>query len=367
MSSSKGHLRSFLATLAILTSTAATCAPNSVVNIYNWADYINPSVLIDFQRSKAIAVNYDIFDSNETLEAKLLTGHSGYDVVVPSSHFLERLRQAGVFAKLDKSLLPNYANLDPAILNQLEQNDPGNLYAVPYLWGTSGVAYNVDKVKQVLGVEAIDSWAALFDPAIVSKLHRCGVAVMDSPDELYGAALHYLGKDVRHATLADYRSATALIEKIRPFITYFHSSKFVSDLANGEICFAIANSGDGVQAINSANEAHGGIRLAYVVPKEGGNLWFDVLAIPAGSRHVKEAHAFINFLLDPRNMAKVTTYTGYTNPTPASKAYLPDSIVRNTGVYPDATMIQRLYVSTQPAAGYVRYVTRAWNMIKNSH
>ncbi|MGX5727991.1 polyamine ABC transporter substrate-binding protein [Metapseudomonas otitidis] len=359
--------------LSLILAGSVSLAPHAAiaggeeVNIYNWTDYIAPTTLADFHKATSISINYDIFDSNETLEAKLLTGGSGYDVVVPSSHFLQRLTRAGVFAPLDRSLLPNYKNLDPSILKQLEKNDPGNVYAVAYLWGTGGLAYNPDKVKRELGTDLIDSWSALFDPDIIQKLHHCGVAVMDSPDELYGAALHYLGKDVRDAKLVDYENATALIQKIRPYITYFHSSKFVSDLANGEICLAIANSGDGVQAMSLAKEANNGIRVTYVVPKEGGNLWFDVLAIPADSRHKKEAHAFINFLLEPENIAKITAYTGYANPTPSSQRFIPDELVQNPGVYPSGEVMRRLHVSTQPDAEYIRYVSRAWNGIKKGN
>ena len=261
-------LRTLLAAwvLAVMSGGVAQAAQRQV-NIYNWSDYIGATTLADFRRATGIQPAYDIFDANEMLEAKLLTGHSGYDVVVPSNHFLGRQIAAGVFAPLDRSLLPNYANLDPAILRQLEHNDPGNRYAVPYLWGTSGLAYNVDKVKQVLGVETIDSWAALFDPAIIARLSRCGVAVMDSPDELYGAAIHYLGGDPGSDDPQLYNAATAMLRRIRPYITYFHSSKFVSDLANGEICLAMANSGDGVQAIARAREAGNGVNIAYVVPR----------------------------------------------------------------------------------------------------
>ncbi|MEP9319808.1 polyamine ABC transporter substrate-binding protein [Pseudomonas sp. LABIM340] len=350
--------------VAFLAGTNAV-AESGRVNIYNWSDYIGETTLRDFRSVTGIRPSYDIFDANETLEAKLLAGHSGYDVVVPSSHFLSRQIQAGVFSPLDRSLLPNYRNLDSEILRQLAKNDPGNLYAVPYLWGTGGLVYNKDKIRKVLGVDTIDSWSALFDPNTMKKLHRCGVAVMDSPDELYGAAIHYLGRDVSSATLHDYEDATALIKKIRPYISYFHSSKFVSDLANGEICLAMANSGDGVQAIERANEANNGVHLEYVVPKEGGNVWFDVLAIPADAPHKEDAHAFINFLLDPQNIAKVTAYTGYANPTPASRQFLPASIAQNEVVYPTPLTMQRLYVAVQPAPQYVRYVVRAWVSVKS--
>ncbi|QHA82023.1 extracellular solute-binding protein [Pseudomonas mediterranea] len=350
--------------VGILISTAAI-TDSLKVNIYNWTDYIGESTLVDFQRETGIEYNYDVFDANEVLEAKLMAGHSGYDVVVPSSHFVSRQIRAGIFSPLDHSLLPNYRNLDPEILQQLDKIDPGNRYVVPYLWGTGGLAYNKSMVKELLGVDAIDSWAALFDPQVVMKLSKCGVVVMDSPDELYGAAIHYLGRDVNSATMHDYEEATALIRKIRPYIRYFHSSKFVSDLANGEVCLAVANSGDGIQAIERTNEAHNDVHIEYVVPKEGGNVWFDVLAIPSDAKHKAQAHAFINFLLDPRNIAKVTLYTGYANPTPAAKKFLPSETVGNKTIYPSPDIVKRLYVSTPVSPQYVRYVTRAWSALKS--
>ncbi|HHH9110769.1 polyamine ABC transporter substrate-binding protein [Pseudomonas aeruginosa] len=346
---------------------APACNAGGHVNIYNWTDYIAESTLADFQKATGIQPAYDIFDANEILEAKLLAGRSGYDVVVPSNHFLGRQIQAGIFAPLDRSLLPNYSNLDPAILRHLRRNDPGNTYAVPYLWGTSGIAYNKDMIKKVLGIDTIDSWSALFDPEVIKKLHKCGVAVMDSPDEVYGAAIHYLGGEADKIDQSDYEAATALLKRVRPYITYFHSSKFVSDLANGEICVAMANSGDGLQAISRAKEANNGLRIEYVVPKEGGNLWFDMLAIPADAKNKVEAHAFINFMLDPVNIAKVTEHTGYANPNDASKRFLPASIVNDPIVYPPHKVLRRLYVSSPPPHQIERLVTRGWQSLKTGN
>ncbi|MGX5726127.1 polyamine ABC transporter substrate-binding protein [Metapseudomonas otitidis] len=340
-------------------------ASDRYVNIYNWTDYIGETTLKDFQQSTGIQPAYDVFDSNETLEGKLLTGKSGYDLVVPSSHLLGRLIEAGIFAPLDRSQLPNYSQIDPSVLRHMERIDPGNRYAVPYLWGTSGLAYNKDKVKKALGVETIDSWSALFDPEVIKKLSTCGVAVMDSPDEVFGAAIHYLGGDTSSADLQLYERAKEMLQQIRPYITYFHSSKFVGDLANGEICMAMANSGDGIQAKARAEEAKNGVRIEYVVPKEGGNLWFDMLAIPADAKNTEEAHAFINFMLDPKNIEKVTQYTGYANAVPSSKALLPKEITDNPVVYPPHAVLTRLYVSGQPPAQLLRPVTRFWTQIKS--
>ncbi|PHX51406.1 ABC transporter substrate-binding protein, partial [Pseudomonas syringae pv. syringae] len=283
----------------------------STVHIYNWSDYIGKTTLTDFEATTGIKPMYDVFDSNETLEAKLLAGRTGYDVVVPSNHFLGKQIKAGAFQKLDKSLLPNYKNLDPALLKRLEKNDPGNQYAVPYLWGTNGIGYNVEKVKAVLGVDKIDSWAVLFEPENIKKLSSCGVAFLDSADEMLPAVLNYLGLDPNSTKEADYKEAEAKLMAIRPYVTYFHSSKYITDLANGDICVAAGFSGDVFQAKARAEEAGKGVKLAYSIPKEGGNLWFDMLAIPADSKNIKQASAFINYMLDPRVIAKVSDEVGY--------------------------------------------------------
>src|SRR5476651_2575902 len=227
--------------LALLFSATAQAEPT--VSVYNWTDYIGDTTLADFQGKTGIKVIYDVFDSNETLEGKLLAGRTGYDVVVPSNHFLGKQIKAGAFQKLDKSLLTHYANLDPALLKRLEKNDPGNQYAVPYLWGTNGIGYNVDKVKEVLGVDKIDSWSVLFEPENIKKLHSCGVAFLDSADEMMPTVLNYMGLNANSTNPEDYKKAEAKLLAVRPYVTYFHSSKYISDLANGDICIAIGFSG----------------------------------------------------------------------------------------------------------------------------
>ncbi|SDU89965.1 polyamine ABC transporter substrate-binding protein [Pseudomonas mucidolens] len=350
--------------LAAMFSSASQAAPT--VSVYNWTDYIGESTLADFQAKTGIKVVYDVFDSNETLEGKLLAGRTGYDVVVPSNHFLGRQVQAGAFRKLDRAQLPNYANLDPKLLKLLEQNDPGNLYSVPYLWGTNGIGYNVDKVKQVLGVDHIDSWAMLFEPQNLKKLHACGVAFLDSADEAFPAILNYMGMDPRSETAADYKKAEAKLLTLRPYITYFHSSKYISDLANGNICVAFGYSGDVFQAANRAREAGNGIKLAYSIPKEGSNLWFDLLAIPADASNPQQAHAFINYLLEPEVIAKISAYVGYANPNPASKAFMAPELVNNPEVYPSQEVLDKLYISTTPSPAIMRVMTRAWSKVKSN-
>ena len=353
----------------VLASAGLTLAisahAESTVHIYNWSDYIGKTTLADFETTTGIKPMYDVFDSNETLEAKLLAGRTGYDVVVPSNHFLGKQIKAGAFQKLDKSLLPNYKNLDPALLKRLEKNDPGNQYAVPYLWGTNGIGYNVEKVKAALGVDKIDSWSMLFEPENIKKLSSCGVAFLDSADEMLPAVLNYMGLDPNSTKEEDYKKAEAKLMKIRPYVTYFHSSKYITDLANGNICVAAGFSGDVFQAKSRAQEAGKGVKIAYTVPKEGGNLWFDMLAIPADSKNVKAASAFINYLLDPKVIAKVSDEVGYANPNPASGEFMDQEIRTDEAVYPSQEVLDRLYVNSELPPKVQRLMTRSWTKVKS--
>ena len=348
--------------MALGLAGVAQAAPS--VHIYNWTDYIGETTLDDFEKATGIKPVYDVFDSNETLEGKLLAGHTGYDVVVPSNHFLGKQIKAGAFQKLDKSQLPNWQNLDPSLLKQLEVNDPGNLYAVPYLWGTNGIGYNVEKVKAALGVDSIDSWAVLFEPENLKKLSSCGVAFMDSPDELFPAVLNYMGMDPRSTNPEDYKKAEAKLMAVRPYVTYFHSSKYISDLANGNICIAFGYSGDVFQASARAEEAGKGVEIAYSIPKEGGNLWFDMLAIPVDSKNVKEAHAFINYLLDPAVIAKVSDYVGYANPNPKAGELMDQEVRNDPSVYPSQEVLDKTYVSSELPPKILRLMTRSWTKVK---
>ncbi|WP_109513895.1 polyamine ABC transporter substrate-binding protein [Pseudomonas ovata] len=344
---------------------AVSAQAESTVHVYNWSDYIGETTLADFQTKTGIKPVYDVFDSNDTLEAKLLAGRSGYDVVVPSNHFLGKQIKAGAFQKLDKSLLTRYQNLDPALLKRLEKNDPGNQYAVPYLWGTNGIGYNVDKVKAVLGVDTIDSWAVLFEPENIKKLSGCGVALLDSGDEMIPAMLNYLGLDPNSTKEADYKKAEAKLLEIRPYVTYFHSSKYIGDLANGDICVAAGFSGDVFQARDRAAEAGKGVKIAYSIPKEGANLWFDMLAVPADAKNVKQAHAFIDYLLDPAVIAQVSDQVGYANPNPKAGELMQASIRDNPEVYPPQAVLDRLFVNSELPAKVQRLMTRSWTRVKS--
>ncbi|WP_420808043.1 polyamine ABC transporter substrate-binding protein [Aeromonas cavernicola] len=350
-------------TLAAGLANLAQAAP--VVHFYNWSDYIGETTLSDFQQTTGIKAIYDVFDSNETLEGKLLTGRTGYDVVVPSNNFLAKQIQAGAFQKLDKALLPNLSNLDPLLLKQLDKVDPGHQYAVPYLWGTNGIGYNVDKVKAVLGVDNIDSWSTLFEPENMAKLARCGVAFLDSADEMIPAVLNYLGLDPNSHDPADIKRAEAQILKVRPYVAYFHSSKYIGDLANGNICVAAGFSGDILQAATRAEEAGKGVKIAYRIPKEGGNLWFDMMAIPTDATNVKEAHALINYVLQPEVIAKVSNYVGYANPNAKAGAFMDQAVRNDEGVYPPQAILERLYVQQAHPRSVQRQITRSWTKIKS--
>ncbi|WP_415772105.1 polyamine ABC transporter substrate-binding protein [Pseudomonas sp. LB3P38] len=357
-------LRNALLVGAGLTFAVSVQAAGTV-HIYNWSDYIGETTLADFQKETGIKPVYDVFDSNETLEGKLLAGRTGYDVVVPSNHFLGKQIKAGAFQKLDKSKLPNYSNLDPVLLKRLEQNDPGNLYAVPYLWGTNGIGYNVDKIKAVLGVDKIDSWAAVFEPENIKKLQSCGVAFLDSADEMMPTVLNYMGLNANSTNPEDYKKAEAKLLAVRPYVTYFHSSKYIADLANGDICIAIGFSGDMFQARNRAAEAKKGVNIAYSIPKEGGALWFDMLAIPKDSANVKEAHAFINYLLKPEVIAQVSDSVGYANPNPGSDTLMEQSIRTDESVYPPQAVLDKTYVSIELPPNIQRLMTRSWTKVKS--
>ena len=348
-----------------LFALAGQASAQDTVNIYNWTDYIAEDTLANFQRDTGIKPIYDVFDSNETFEGKLLAGRTGYDVVVPSNHFLGRQIKAGVFQKLDKSQIPNWKNLDPTLLARLQANDPGNEYAVPDLWGTNGIGYNVDKVKQVLGIDTIDSWSVLFEPENLKKLKSCGVAFMDSADEIMPSMLNYMGLNPRSLELKDYKAAEKKLEPLRPYISYFHSSKYVTDLANGDICIAFGYSGDVYQAIHRAQEAGNGVNVAYVVPKEGGNLWFDMLTIPADAKNPEQAHAFINYMLKPEVIAGISEYVGYANANTAATALMKDEITHNPSIYPPESVQAKLYVSSELPPDLMRWMTRSWNKFKS--
>jgi putrescine transport system substrate-binding protein len=348
--------------LAIAPVPAAT---GRVVNFYNWSDYIDPTVLDDFSRQSGIKVRYDTFDSNDTLEAKLLAGKSGYDVMVPTGYFLSRLIAAGVFQKLDRTKLPNLANVWPEIADRLARYDPGNQYAVNYMWGTTGIGYNVNAAREVLGPDARpDSWDDVFDPDRLARFKICGIHLLDSSDDIMPAALHYLHLDPNSSDPADLQKAADLLAKIRPSVRKFHSSEYLNALATGEICFALGFSGDIKQAQKRAAQGKGGIAIGYAIPKEGAQLWFDNLAIPADAPHAAEAHELIDYLLRPDVAAKNTNYISYANGNLASQKFIDKSILDDRGIYPDAAVMAKLYTITAHDQKTQRHINRLWTRIK---
>jgi putrescine transport system substrate-binding protein len=352
-------------TCAIVCLFAQSALPaQRVVNYYNWSDYQDPTVLDAFTKETGITVRYDTFDSNDTLEAKLLAGQSGYDVVVPTAYFLARQIKAGIFQKLDKSKLPNLANVWPEIAQQLAVYDPGNQYAVNYMWGTTGIGYNVKDVKRILGPDArIDSWDYVFDPDKLKKFKDCGVHFLDSSDDIMPAALHYLHLDPNSSDPGDLQKAADLLTRIRPYVRKFHSSEYLNALATGEICFAVGWSGDIKQAQRRAADAKAGIEIGYSIPKEGAQLWFDNLAIPKDAPHPQEAYELINYLIKPDVAAKNTNYVWYANGDRPSQSIDP-AILTDRTIYPDAATMANFYTVIAHDPKTQRLINRLWTRIK---
>lgn len=351
-----------LATTAL--AATAAMAEERVIHVYNWSDYIDESILADFTKETGIKVVYDVFDSNELLETKLLAGGSGYDVVVPTGPFLARQIQAGVFQKLDKSKLPNLVNLWPAVSERLAKYDPGNQYAVNYLWGTTGIGYNVAKVKAVLGDVPIDSWDVLFKPENAAKLKGCGINILDASDETFAIAMNYLGKNPDSKATADLQAGGEVFKKIRPSVKTFNSSAYIDELANGDSCITIGWSGDILQAKTRAEEAKNGVEINYVIPKEGTYMWFDNLAIPADAKNVADAHVFINYLMKPDVIAKASNFVQYANGNLASQALMDEAVVKNPSVYPDAATLAKLFTISPYDPKAQRVINREWTTIK---
>ena len=343
----------------------AAQADSKVLHVYNWSDYIAPDTIANFEKESGIKVVYDVFDSNETLEAKLLAGKSGYDIVVPSNSFLAKQIKAGVYQELDKSKLSNYDNLNKSLLKAVSVSDPDNKHAFPYMWGSMGIGYNPEKVKAALGVDKIDSWDVLMKPENIAKLKSCGVSFLDSPTEMLPVALHYLGLPTDTTKKADLKQAEDLFMKIRPSIGYFHSSKYISDLANGNICVAVGYSGDIEQAKTRAAEAGGKVKIAYDIPKEGAGSFFDMVAIPKDAENVEAAYAFMNYLLKPDVMAAITNSVRFPNGNEKATALVDKDITSDPGIYPSAEVQSKLYAIADMPAATQREMTRSWTKIKS--
>ena len=340
--------------------TRTAAGEEKVLNVYNWSDYIDPKVIEDFQAATGIRVRYDVFDSNEVLETKLLTGNSGYDVVVPSAYFLERQIAAGVFRKLDEALLPNLANLDPELQRRVAAHDPGNQYGVVYMWGTTGIGYDEARVRTIMPDAPVDSWSLVFDPAIVSKFKACGVSVLDDPTDMVATVLLWLGKDPNSQSEADLALAEQTLLAIRPYIRTIHSSQYIEDLANGEICIAVGYSGDILQARDRAAEAGKAVDIRYSIPQQGALMWFDTLAIPADAPHPGNAHAFIDYLLKPEVAAANSNFVYYANANAAATALVDEELRSDPGIYPTPEVKAKLQPNLTKTPEFTRLLNRSW-------
>ncbi|MCA0941447.1 polyamine ABC transporter substrate-binding protein [Yangia mangrovi] len=358
----KTSLLTFTATLAL----AAASAHAEEVRVYNWSDYIDESLLEKFEQETGIDLIYDVFDSNEVLETKMLAGGSGYDVVVPTGTFLQRQIAAGSFQKLDKSKLPNLENMWDVISERTSKYDPGNDYAINYMWGTTGLGVNVPKVQEILGEDApIDSWDLVFKPENMEKLAACGVYFLDAPSEMIPAALKYIGEDPDSHDPDVIAKAEPVYMAIRPYIRKFHSSEYINALANGEICVAVGWSGDILQARDRAAEAENGVEVAYNAPKEGAQMWFDEMAIPVDAPNPDAAHKFLNFIMDPENMAAASNYVYYANGNKASQEFLAEDVIGDPAIYPSEEALNNLFTTTPYEPKVQRVVTRLWTKIKS--
>lgn len=352
--------------LAAVAVMAAGVSVAEEVRVYNWSDYIDEALLEKFETETGIELTYDVFDSNEVLETKMLAGGSGYDVVVPSGTFLQRQITAGAFQKLDFAKLTNSANLWDVIQNRTEQYDPDNAYSVNYMWGTTGLGVNVGRVAEVLGDDApIGSLELVFNPANMEKLAECGVHFLDAPGEMIPAVLKYMGEDPDSHDPDVLRKAEPVLAAVRPYIRKFHSSEYINALANGDICVAFGWSGDILQARDRAAEADNGVEIAYNAPVEGALMWFDQMAIPVDAPNPDAAHVFLNFILDAQNMADASNYVYFANGNLASQSLLVEDVIGDPAIYPDAATLENLYTTSPYDAKVQRVVTRMWTKVKS--
>ena len=343
---------------------ASDAGSSKVLNLYIWSDYLAPNTLSDFEKQTGIKIHVAYYDANETLETKLLAGSSGYDITVPTASYFERLIKAGAFTTLDKSRLPNLKNMDPALMQKVQQNDPGNAHGVIYLWGTNGIGYNEKMVKALLPDAPLDSWRLVFDPAIASKIAKCGISVLDSPAEMLRAVYSYLGKDPNSQSADDLTQAEAVLTKIRPYISSINSSGYIEALANGDTCVAVAYNGDVLQSRDRARDANKGIEIAYSLPKEGSIVWFDMLAIPKDAPNPDSAYAFMNYMMTPQVIADVSNFKRFANANAAAQPLVLPAVKTDAAIYPTAAQFEHLTLQTSDSADQTRAITRIWQKFK---
>jgi len=339
-------------------------AEGKVLNVYNWADYVAEDTISNFEKEYGIKVNYDVYDSTEVVEAKLLAGNTGYDVVIHSMRYSARLIPIGVYQPLDRSRLPLWSNLDPWVLGVMDGYDPGNRYGMPYMWGTTGYAVNLDMVRERMPDAPLGSGAILFDPGVVSRFADCGVTLLDEPTDVIPLVLQYLGLDPNSMKQEDIDKAEAQLKLVRPYIRYFSSSRMINDLPNSELCVAMSWSGDYAQAMNRAKEVGANVNLAYYTPKEGTVFWFDGAFIPAGARHPDNAHLFLNYLLRPRVIAEISNLTRYANANLASFPYMLPEVANDPAAYPPVEVREHAQIGYIFGPKDERRRTRAWSRVK---
>jgi putrescine transport system substrate-binding protein len=345
-------------------ATGESSRGGKVVNLYIWSDYLAANTLSDFEKQTGIKVNVAYFDTNETLETKLLAGNSGYDVVVPTASYFERQIKAGVYLTLDKSKLPNLKNMDPQLMAKVALHDKDNAHGIIYMWGTNGIGYNEKMVREAMPDAPLDSWRLVFDPAVAAKLAKCGISVLDSPAEMMRAVYSYLGKDPNSQSADDLAVAEGVLAKIRPYIRNINSSEYIEALANGDLCIAVGYNGDVMQARDRAREANKGIEIKYTVPKEGSILWFDMMAIPKDAPDADNAYAFLNYIMTPQVIADISNRKRYANGNAASTPLVDDAVKNDPGIYPPPEVRQKLAVQLADSADQTRAITRAWQKFK---
>lgn len=358
--------KSLILGTALMAAASSVAAQDKVVNVYNWAEYTAPDTLPGFEQATGIKVRYDVYDSNDTLQAKLLTGKSGYDVVVPSTHYAARQIEGGIFQKLDKSKIPNWKHLDPDIMSIVAAVDPGNEYLVPWGYGTNGLGYNVTKVREIMGEDAqLNSWDMLFKPDHAARLKGCGISVLDEAAQVFPAVLHYLGKDPNSSNPADYKEALALLKTVRPYIRQFSSSGYIDELAGGDLCMVYGYSGDVMIASHRAQEAGKSYKIDYVIPDGGAPAWFDTMAIPKDAANVDAAHAFINYIETPEVHAAITNVMFYPNANKEARKHVVKEVAENPMIFPPPEVARTLYVIKPQPLAIQRLQTRMWAELKS--
>ena len=343
---------------------SAAAKSGQVLNLYIWSDYLAANTLSDFEKQTGIKVHVALYDTNETLETKLLAGSSGFDVVVPTASYFERQIKAGVYQALDKTKLPNLKNMDPQLMQLVALHDPNNAHGIIYLWGTNGIGYNEKMVKAILPNEPLDSWKLVFDPAYASKLAKCGISILDSPAEVLRAVYNYLGKDPNSQKAEDLAAAEVILTKIRPFIRNINSSEYIEALANGDLCVSLGYNGDVMQSRDRAHEAAKGMEIKYFVPKEGTIMWFDMLAVPADAPNRDSAYAFLNYIMTPEVMSSISNFKRFANANAASLPLVEKSVTDDPGIYPTPEERKRLSVQLADSADQTRAITRVWQRFK---